>query len=97
HTTDRQGVPYGMTDVLTQKWWSTNSANRVSLYARNPLILQASFPTTFLDYPTVCFMISEIEGWDADWFEEGIVASFEMWSTIEMQEILMEGGAYAPK
>jgi hypothetical protein len=79
YTTDRKGVPYGMSDVLTQRWWSGNTATRVSLYSRYPLILEANFPTTFLDYPTVCFMISEVEGWDADWFEEGINASLEKW------------------
>ena len=94
YTTDRQGVPYGMTEVLTQKWWSTNSANRVSLYHRNPLILQANFPTTFLDYPTVCFMISEVKGWDATWFEEGINASLEHWASLANAGDLDEGGVY---
>lgn len=79
YTSNRQGVPYGMSDVLTQKWWSGNSASRVSLYARNPVILDANFPTTFLDYATICFMISEVEGWDAAWLEEGIRASLDQW------------------
>lgn len=94
YTTDRQGVPYGMTDVLTQKWWSGNAATRVSLYARVPLILQANFPSTFLDYPTVCFMISEVEGWDADWFEEGVTASLEKWASLANLEAIDADGAY---
>ena len=88
YTSDRKGVPYGMSDVLTQKWWSGNSSSRVSLYARYPIIIQPNFPTTFLDYPTVCFMVSEVEGWDADWFQEGIVASLEKWGAVDA------GGAY---
>lgn len=83
YSTDRNGVPYGMTDAQTQAWWSGNSASRVSLYARNPVFLDPNFPTTFLDYPTVCFMKSEVEGWDPDAFNEGIEASLEMWGAAE--------------
>ncbi|HOW31846.1 MAG TPA: SusD/RagB family nutrient-binding outer membrane lipoprotein [Bacteroidales bacterium] len=74
------GVPYGMSDGQTQSWWSTSgSSKRISLYnTANPLT-SPNFPSTFLDYPTVCFMVSEIEGWDADWFRNGIVASLEQW------------------
>lgn len=88
YTTDREGVPYGMSDLLTGQWWSNHGSTRVSLYHQNPIMLDANFPTTFLDYPTVCFMISEVEGWDADWLEEGINASLEKWGAVD------EGGAY---
>ncbi|HOU96372.1 MAG TPA: SusD/RagB family nutrient-binding outer membrane lipoprotein [Bacteroidales bacterium] len=82
--TDKEGVPYGMSDVLTQKWWSTHGSTRVSLYSVNPIILDPTFPTTFLDYPTVCFMVSEVEGWDADWFEKGVRASLEKWGATDV-------------
>ncbi len=89
--TERAGVPYGMTEVVTQKWWVDNASNRISLYARNPVFLNASFPTTFLDYSTVCFMISEVEGWDADWFEKGIRASFEKWEAVDRDDAYLTG------
>jgi hypothetical protein len=79
YTTNRNGVPYGMTDAQTQQWWSGNSASRISFLGRNPVFLHADYPATFLDYPTVCFMVSEVEGWDATTFQEGIEASIEKW------------------
>ena len=79
YTTNRNGVPYGMDDATTQSWWSKNSATRVSLYARNPVFLNANFPTTFMDYATVCFMKSEVNGWDANLLAEGMQASFDQW------------------
>lgn len=82
-TEDRSGVPYGMPDLNTQRWWSSNTETRVNLYNSNPVILDANFPTTFLDYPTVCFMISEVEGWDATWFENGLRASLEKWGATD--------------
>lgn len=75
----RYGVPYGMGDSDTKTFWSVFSGNRVSLYNVQPVILNPNFPTTFLDYPTVCFMISEVNNWDATWFQRGIEASLEKW------------------
>lgn len=77
YSTARYGVPYGMGDADTKAWWSTYK--RVSLYSVNPIILDPNFPTTFLDYPTVCFMISEVNNWDATWFQRGIEASLAKW------------------
>lgn len=78
------GVPYGMSDGQTQSWWATTgSSKRVSLYnPANPLTM-ANFPSTFLDYPTVCFMVCEIEGWDATWFQKGVEASLEKWGAAD--------------
>ncbi|MCB8964484.1 MAG: SusD/RagB family nutrient-binding outer membrane lipoprotein [Bacteroidales bacterium] len=75
----RYGVPYGMGDSDTKTFWSVFASNRVSLYSVQPVILNPNFPTTFLDYPTVCFMISEVNNWDASWFQKGIEASLEKW------------------
>jgi hypothetical protein len=78
------GVPYGMSDAQTQSWWSgMGSSKRISLFnAANPLT-SASFPSTFLDYPTVCFMIAEIKSMDADWFKKGVEASLEKWGATD--------------
>lgn len=83
-----QGVPYGMSDILTQQWWSGNGATRVSLDHVGPVFLDADFPSTFLDYATVCFMAAEVDGLDVAWYESGIRASFEQWGAID------EGDAY---
>lgn len=86
YSTNRNGVPYGMSDVLTQRWWSGNAATRVSILGRLAAgipVIQPNFPSTFLDYSTVCFMISEVQGWDATWFEEGIRASLERWGVVD--------------
>lgn len=79
----RVGVPYGMPDGTTQRFWSRYSAKRVSLLTVNPVIVHPDFPSTFLDYPTVCFMVSELNGWDATWFQNGIEASLEKWGAVD--------------
>ncbi len=82
YTSNRNGVPYGMTDAQTSYWWNNNvlgRASRISLLARDPYIVHANFPTTFMDYPTVCFMKCEVQGWDPVEFREGIVHSLFKW------------------
>lgn len=81
-STARFGVPYGMSDGGTQAWWAVSS-RRFNVYGTNPLFVRADYPSTFLDYPTVCFMASEVNGWDATWFQNGIEASLERWGATD--------------
>jgi hypothetical protein len=83
YTSDRLGVPYGMPDATTQRWWSANSSKRVSLYSVNPVFLNANFPATFIDYATVCFMGAEVKNMDAELFMKGMEASFEQWGVTD--------------
>ncbi len=83
-STARFGVPYGMTDNQTQQWWGV-TARRFNIYSSNPVFVRPDFPSTFLDYSTVCFMASEVNNWDATWFENGVVSSLEKWEADPIQ------------
>lgn len=79
------GVPYGMDDTQTQAFVSLNQESVVNFQPdakdvkKSPINLQASWGSVLLDYPTVCFMISEVETFSSDWFFKGIDASLSMW------------------
>jgi hypothetical protein len=32
-----------------------------------------------MEYAEVAFILSEVNGWDQDWYEEGVRASMERW------------------
>lgn len=76
----KMGVPYGMLDAATGAFVNANSAEVIN-YTRTPtpLIIQANFWSTFLDYPTVCFLKSEVNDFDKTNLEAGIRASLAMW------------------
>ena len=74
------GMPYGLEDGVAK----TVRANLLSYsptisYSLAAKVIRADFPSTFLDYPTVCFMVSEVETFDKNWFLKGVRASLEMW------------------
>ena len=76
----KTGVPYGMLDAATGGFVNANGTTVINLTRQPlPLLLQANFWSTFLDYPTVCFMKSEVNDFDKVNLEEGIRASLEMW------------------
>ncbi|MDP4185137.1 MAG: SusD/RagB family nutrient-binding outer membrane lipoprotein [Bacteroidota bacterium] len=78
----RTGVPYGMPDADTKAFVKANSVISYSpalAQSDNSIIIRANYPSTFIDYPTVCFMKSEVLGWDANEFQKGIIASCDMW------------------
>lgn len=69
------GMPYGMDDATT-KAFAPNTCN----YKNNPSVVhQPDFAYTFMDYAEFCFIMSEVNGWDQTWYENGIRASMEDW------------------
>jgi hypothetical protein len=77
------GIPYGAPDVIMKSFVSSNS-NVINYYIKDKLakIIQPNFGSTLLDYPTVCFMLSEINSWNRTWFENGITASCKQWGVV---------------
>lgn len=73
------GVPYGLPDEDMKAYVNANT--NVINYFTSPIakVISADFGSIFLDYPTVCFMISEVNNWDRTWFNNGVEASLEMW------------------
>jgi len=85
------GVPYGMDDTQTGAFVSAN-LNVIDFKPDNkknslsPVNLQPQFGSILLDYPTVCFMISEAKGDDAAWFLKGVEASLDMWGVSSLEK-----------
>lgn len=42
-------------------------------------ILAPSYTEIYMEYAEVCFILSEINGWDQSWYEKGVVASMKRW------------------
>lgn len=80
-TTNKFGIPYGLNDDVNKQYWSdlSTAGTAINLPTANAKVVQSNYPTTFLDYATVCFMVSEVNNWDASWFEKGINASLDHW------------------
>lgn len=69
------GMPYGMPDDIT-KTYSANCPD----FKNNPSVVQsATFAYTYMDYAEVCFILSEVNNWNQEWYEKGVRASMEDW------------------
>lgn len=42
-------------------------------------ILAANYTEYYMEYAEVCFILSEINGWDQEWYEKGVRASMSRW------------------
>jgi hypothetical protein len=42
-------------------------------------ILAADYTELYMEYAEVCFILSEVNGWDQQWYEAGVRASMERW------------------
>lgn len=65
------GMPYGVDSPIapTFKWESLPGTE----------ILKADFAVPLMDYAEVEFILSEINGWNADHYKKGVKASLEKW------------------
>lgn len=79
------GAPYGLDDPGMKAFINanTNTINYKPASGVYGVIVAADFPSILLDYPTVCFMISEVNNWDKTWFEKGVTASMELWGVAD--------------
>ncbi|MDC1106713.1 SusD/RagB family nutrient-binding outer membrane lipoprotein [Prolixibacteraceae bacterium] len=66
------GMPYGLESEYTSKIGPT----KVSL---PNMPMQATFGNPFMDYAEVCFIQSELNGWDQAHYEAGVRASMKRW------------------
>lgn len=76
------GMPYGMPDALTQSYKS-KCPSFYGTGAYDPayaiVVMNPKFPMPYFHYDEVCFMLSEINGWDQTYYENGVRASIEFW------------------
>lgn len=70
-----RGMPYGLVDADA----SVLRAYTANLYNAQNLVLLGDATVVWMDYAEVCFILSELNAWDQDWYEEGVAASMERW------------------
>jgi hypothetical protein len=46
-------------------------------------VLSLTYTEIYMEYAEVCFLLSENNGWDQDWYEKGVRASMERWGVDE--------------
>ena len=54
-----------------------NSGRDVSFFGKR--ILKADYAEVYMEYAEVCFLLSEVNGWDSQWYKKGVIASMEKW------------------
>lgn len=61
----------------------TNDNGVVSSFAWESMpgsaILASAYTEIYMEYAEVCFLLSEVNGWDQTWYEKGVAASMERW------------------
>lgn len=87
-TGEYRGMPYGLSDKDAGGLWSTSprvvSNFKYPFTQSDPnIVLRANANVCWMDYAEVCFILSELNGWDQTWYEEGVRASLERWGINE--------------
>lgn len=70
--TDYAGQPYGIVS-------ETAGAIPIGDVSLPFYPLKATYGEVFMDYAEVCFILSELQGWDQTWYEKGVEASMLQW------------------
>jgi hypothetical protein len=68
------GMPYGIPNDIT----AVPRANSIDL-TKGGIVTKATLALTYMDYSEVCFILSEVNNWDQEWYEKGVTASLEYW------------------
>lgn len=70
------GIPYG----LPSNMMSSAIRNAApSWYGAPPVTLNKDFSVPLMTYSELCFILSERNNWDEEWYKEGIQSSMEHW------------------
>lgn len=70
---DYEGMPYGITNAQT----GAERAAKVSYWSKN--VIKADFGEVLMEYSEVLFLLSEVNGWDNNYYLQGVRASMEKW------------------
>lgn len=76
---DYIGMPYGLDESMADFQFKSGVA--VSFFSSR--ILQPNYAEVFMEYSEVCFLLSEANGWDNDWYEKGVKASMKKWGVAD--------------
>ncbi|MDO5607476.1 MAG: SusD/RagB family nutrient-binding outer membrane lipoprotein [Capnocytophaga sp.] len=74
---DYVGMPYGIRSNMTRSQRSIG----ISFLSHN--VLKPDYTEIFMEYAEVCFLLSEINGWDQTHYENGVKASMEKWEVAD--------------
>ena len=75
-TTKYKGMPYGMAEGTTESQFG--GGTKISIFSST--ILKPDYREVLMDYSEVCFILSEIRGWNNNWYKAGVKASMEKWN-----------------
>lgn len=70
---DYVGMPYGIPSAMTQSQYSAG----ISFFSSN--VLKKNYTEVIMEYAEVCFLLSEVNSWDASYYQKGVAASMERW------------------
>lgn len=70
------GMPYGIANDQ-----ATAARAGTIDFVNGGLVTSGSLALAYMDYAEVCFILSEVNGWDQAWYENGVEASLEYWKS----------------
>jgi hypothetical protein len=70
-----KGIPYGIPNNST----ASARAGTVNFYTNPTIVVAADAPLVYMDYAEVCFILSEVNGFNQQWYEKGVQASLDFW------------------
>lgn len=79
-----RGMPYG----LVNQYASALRGVTANLYTPVNIVIAADATVAWMDYAEVCFILSELNGWDQEWYERGVRASLERWGAEGIDEFI---------
>lgn len=85
------GMPYGM----PANGWTASQRASSSFFSYK--VLRADYTEMLMEYSEVCFLLSEVNGWDDTWYRKGVRASIEKWYSNDPLETTPVEGEDAAK
>lgn len=79
-----RGMPYG----LVNQFASALRPKAANIYNAYNIVLWGDATVCWMDYAEVCFIMSELKGWDQTWYEKGVQASCERWGAEGTDEFI---------
>lgn len=70
---DYEGMPYGITNAQAP----IEVEAKVSYWSKN--VIKANYSEVLMEYSEVLFLLSEVNGWDDNYYRQGVRASMEKW------------------
>ncbi|MDO4229549.1 MAG: SusD/RagB family nutrient-binding outer membrane lipoprotein [Capnocytophaga sp.] len=74
---DYVGMPYGIPNSIT----GSQRTVRPSFFSSN--VLKKNYTEVIMEYAEVCFLLSEVNGWDNTHYQNGVRASMERWGVAD--------------